>query len=111
MALQAVGAKIDETSQEIAWNLGGQVTKCDHREYGSAKMKINKVGGKGSVDALFQSLGDEMQVHPDFLSRVRRDKLISETGLDVPRRSAFGTSKRFLCYRSHTICTLCCPRS
>jgi len=111
MAVQVVGAKIDETSQEIAWNLGGQVTKCDHREYGSAKMKINKVGGKDSVDALFQSLGDEMQVHPDFLSRVRRDKFISETGLDVPWRSAFGTSKRFSCYRSHTICALCCPRS
>jgi len=54
--------KIDETFQEIAWNLGGQIIKCDHREYGSATMKMNKVGGKGSVDALFQSLGDEMQV-------------------------------------------------
>jgi len=77
MAVQVVDAKIDETFQEIAWNLGGQVTKCDHREYGSAKIKINKVGGKGSVDALFKSLGDEMQVHPDFLPRVRRETSLS----------------------------------
>jgi len=85
MAFQVVDAKIDGTSQEIAWNLGGQVTKCDRREYGPAKMKMNQVGGKGSVDALFQNLGADMQVHPDFLLRVRRDKLISETGLDVSR--------------------------
>jgi GMP synthase (glutamine-hydrolysing) len=48
----------------MAWNLGGQVTKCDHREYGFAEVKINnKIGGEGSVDALFEGLGDELQVH------------------------------------------------
>ena len=47
--------------QEIAWNLGGQVTKCDHREYGFAKVKVNKFGN-GQVDALFRDLGDEMDV-------------------------------------------------
>lgn len=46
--------------QEIAWNLGGEVTKCDHREYGSANITIAK-HGNGSVDALFAGFGDEMK--------------------------------------------------
>jgi GMP synthase-like glutamine amidotransferase len=50
--------------KEIAWNLGGTVAKCDHREYGSARVQINKfgTGGTSSVDALFEGLGDEMEV-------------------------------------------------
>ncbi|KAF9444687.1 GMP synthase [Macrolepiota fuliginosa MF-IS2] len=62
--------------QELAWNLGGQVTKCDHREYGFAEVKINKIGGGRSVDALFEGLGDEMQVwmsHGDQLSEPPKD--------------------------------------
>ncbi|KXN82676.1 GMP synthase [glutamine-hydrolyzing] [Leucoagaricus sp. SymC.cos] len=62
--------------QEIAWNLGGRVTKCDHREYGFAEFKINKIGGEGSVDSLFEGLGDEMQVwmsHGDQLSEPPKD--------------------------------------
>ncbi|TFK36741.1 hypothetical protein BDQ12DRAFT_686411 [Crucibulum laeve] len=57
--------------QEIAWNLKGEVTKCDHREYGFAEVTINKLGDGSSVDALFEGLGDEMQVwmsHGDQLS-------------------------------------------
>ena len=47
----------------MAWNLGGKVTKCDHREYGFAQLSISKIGsGNSSVDALFEGLGDEMQV-------------------------------------------------
>ncbi|KAL4065015.1 hypothetical protein V8B97DRAFT_1985030 [Scleroderma yunnanense] len=49
--------------QEIAWNLKGNVTQCDHREYGYANIQINRFGnGNSSVDALFEGLGDEMQV-------------------------------------------------
>ncbi|EAU83257.2 GMP synthase [Coprinopsis cinerea okayama7 len=58
--------------QELAWNLGGEVTKCDHREYGFAEVKINKIGSGNGVDALFEGLGDEMQVwmsHGDQLSK------------------------------------------
>ncbi|KAJ2917562.1 hypothetical protein MD484_g2870, partial [Candolleomyces efflorescens] len=61
--------------QEIAWNLGGEVTKCDHREYGFAMVKINAFGN-GQVDALFEGLGDEMQVwmsHGDQLSKPPSD--------------------------------------
>ncbi|KDR68530.1 hypothetical protein GALMADRAFT_231186 [Galerina marginata CBS 339.88] len=57
--------------QEMAWKLGGEVSKCDHREYGPADIIIKKFGN-GSVDALFQGLGDEMRVwmsHGDQLSK------------------------------------------
>ena len=49
--------------QEIAWNLGGTVAKCSHREYGFARVQINKFGSdRSSVDALFEGMGDEMEV-------------------------------------------------
>ncbi|KAF8055537.1 hypothetical protein FPV67DRAFT_1567520 [Lyophyllum atratum] len=58
--------------QEIAWNLNGKVSPCDHREYGFAQLQIKTAeGGNVSADALFQGLGDEMQVwmsHGDQLS-------------------------------------------
>ncbi|KAF8910438.1 GMP synthase [Gymnopilus junonius] len=57
--------------QEMAWSLGGEVSKCDHREYGPADITTTKFGN-GSVDALFQGLGDEMRVwmsHGDQLSK------------------------------------------
>ncbi|KAI0925644.1 GMP synthase (glutamine-hydrolyzing) [Taiwanofungus camphoratus] len=60
--------------QEMAWNLNGKVSKCDHREYGFAQLQISKTGsGSESVDALFTNLGDEMQVwmsHGDQLSEI-----------------------------------------
>ncbi|KAK7472575.1 GMP synthase (glutamine-hydrolyzing) [Stygiomarasmius scandens] len=63
--------------QEMAWNLKGKVAKCDHREYGFAKVKISKIHeGDSPVDALFQGLGDEMQVwmsHGDQLSEMPPD--------------------------------------
>jgi hypothetical protein len=41
----------------------GKVSKCDHREYGFAQLQVRKLGATGgSVDALFEGLGDEMQV-------------------------------------------------
>ncbi|KAJ7679353.1 hypothetical protein DFH06DRAFT_1465468 [Mycena polygramma] len=58
--------------QEIAWQMKGKVDPCDHREYGFAQVKMAKIGGEhASVDALFEGLGDEMQVwmsHGDQLS-------------------------------------------
>ncbi|KAJ7844363.1 class I glutamine amidotransferase-like protein [Mycena olivaceomarginata] len=58
--------------QEMAWQMKGTVEQCDHREYGFANVKIAKVGGPNpAVDALFEGLGDEMQVwmsHGDQLS-------------------------------------------
>lgn len=47
----------------MAWALKGKVEKCDHREYGFAQLQINKIHeGDSPVDALFQGLGEEMQV-------------------------------------------------
>ena len=41
----------------------GKVAKCEHREYGFAQVQISKVGGDNSgVDALFDGLGEELQV-------------------------------------------------
>lgn len=56
--------------QEIAWNLKGEVKKCEHREYGFANVQITHKA-EGTVDALFEGLGEEMQVRtvipPSFL--------------------------------------------
>ncbi|KAH0832836.1 hypothetical protein J3R83DRAFT_11763 [Lanmaoa asiatica] len=61
--------------QEIAWNLKGQVEKCDRREYGHATVHITRFD-QGSVDALFRDLGNEMQVwmsHGDQLQDLPKD--------------------------------------
>ena len=57
--------KCDILAQELAWNLRGTVAKCEHREYGFAQVQIKKFGSdpsRLSVDALFEGLGDEMEV-------------------------------------------------
>ncbi|KAI0707262.1 GMP synthase [Earliella scabrosa] len=63
--------------QEMAWNMKGKVAKCEHREYGFAQVQISKVGGDNSgVDALFDGLGEELQVwmsHGDQLSELPPD--------------------------------------
>lgn len=65
--------------QEIAWNLKGEVTRCDNREYGYAAIQINRFGNgddNSTVDALFEDLGDEMQVwmsHGDQLQKLPPD--------------------------------------
>ena len=49
----------------MAWTMNGKVAQCDHREYGFAQVQISKIGGdNASVDALFEGLGEEMQVRP-----------------------------------------------
>lgn len=60
---ESVPPSPSSSHQEIAWNLGGTVAKCSHREYGFAHVQINKFGSDcSSVDALFEGLGDEMEV-------------------------------------------------
>jgi GMP synthase (glutamine-hydrolysing) len=41
----------------------GAVAQCSHREYGFAQIQISKINGNVSTDALFEGLGDDMQVH------------------------------------------------
>lgn len=43
----------------------GEVAKCDHREYGFARVQVVQAGGaSGPVDALFEGLGDGLDVRP-----------------------------------------------
>ncbi|KAF7771708.1 hypothetical protein Agabi119p4_6019 [Agaricus bisporus var. burnettii] len=83
--------------QEMAWNMGGTVTKCDHREYGFAEIEINKIGGEAAADTLFKGLGNQMQVwmsHGDQLSALPKDFHRSRTLLEERRSSvvSFSTS-------------------
>ncbi|KAH7091799.1 GMP synthase [Auriculariales sp. MPI-PUGE-AT-0066] len=61
--------------QEMARVFGGAVGGSDHREYGHARVSINRFSDAGSgahVDALFEGLGDELEVwmsHGDALSK------------------------------------------
>lgn len=110
------------TTQEIAWNLGGTVAKCEHREYGFARVQVNKFGSEGSsVDALFEGLGDEMEVRQaflccaalDFLSPLAADRLWVGflKGVDVSRRSTLCAATRFSYHRPYQLRTLCCHRA
>ncbi|KZP00546.1 GMP synthase [Calocera viscosa TUFC12733] len=58
--------------QEIAWNHGGKVDPCDHREYGFAELQVIKLGpGHELADKLFAGIDREMQVwmsHGDQVS-------------------------------------------
>ncbi|KAL1753966.1 hypothetical protein FB107DRAFT_291967 [Schizophyllum commune] len=59
--------------QEIAWHMKGKVSKCDHREYGFASVDIQKLGSNSAADALFEGLGDSLEVwmsHGDQLSEL-----------------------------------------
>ncbi|KAF9236289.1 hypothetical protein BU15DRAFT_89224 [Melanogaster broomeanus] len=61
--------------RKYAWNLKSKVSGCDHREYGHATVQISR-SGEGSVDALLEGLGDEMQVwmsHGDQLHALPPD--------------------------------------
>ena len=49
-------------AQEIAWHMKGKVSKCDHREYGFASVHIKKLGSNSAADALFDGLGDSLEV-------------------------------------------------
>lgn len=47
----------------MAWFLKGSVSRCDHREYGFAQLQVISLGeDKASADALFEGLGERMQV-------------------------------------------------
>jgi len=61
----------------MAWKLGGKIAKCERREYGVARLQVKKLGSSqaqdSKVDALFETLGDDMQVwmsHGDQLSAI-----------------------------------------
>jgi GMP synthase (glutamine-hydrolysing) len=54
----------------MAWHYKGKVAKCDHREYGFAQVQMRTTGKLSvDVDALFEGLGDEMQVNDKVSTR------------------------------------------
>ncbi len=75
----------------MAWNMKGKVAKCDHREYGFAQVQISKIGGESKgADALFQDLGEELQVCTTLLwTRSSTHRIL---GMDVARRPALGAA-------------------
>ncbi|OCH84922.1 GMP synthase [Obba rivulosa] len=89
--------------QEMAWNMNGKVSKCDHREYGFAQLQVSK-SGSGSVDALFEGLGDEMQVwmsHGDQLSGMPPDFHIIGRTQTAPYAAIAHNSKPFYGIQFH----------
>jgi hypothetical protein len=108
--------------QEIAWNLGGTVAKCSHREYGFARVQVNKFGSdRSSVDALFEGLGDEMEVRHElfflyFANAARPVVLplisgLDPEGMDVSWRPDLCAPSRFPYHWPYDIRALCghCP--
>ncbi|KAF7374112.1 hypothetical protein MSAN_00292300 [Mycena sanguinolenta] len=91
--------------QEMAWQMKGTVDKCDHREYGFAQVKMAKVGGdNASVDALFEGLGDEMQVwmsHGDQLSAPPPDFHVIGYTATAPYAALVHDSKPFYGIQFH----------
>ncbi|KAF4596114.1 GMP synthase (glutamine-hydrolyzing) [Pleurotus pulmonarius] len=91
--------------QEMAWNLQGKVAKCEHREYGYAQIQISKVGDSGSsVDALFDGLGEEMQVwmsHGDQLSELPPDFHVIGRTSSAPFAAIAHDSKPFYGIQFH----------
>jgi len=72
--------------QELAWNLGGNVDKCDHREYGFAQLQVSKLGpGHESGDSLFEGLDEGIEVSytlPLISHLIYHRSFV--TGMDVP---------------------------
>ncbi|KAJ6526016.1 GMP synthase [Mycena capillaripes] len=91
--------------QEMAWQMKGTVDKCDHREYGFAQIKMTKIGGENaSVDALFEGLGDEMQVwmsHGDQLSAPPADFHVIGYTSTAPYAALAHNSKPFYGIQFH----------
>ncbi|KAJ6600858.1 hypothetical protein B0H10DRAFT_2167445 [Mycena sp. CBHHK59/15] len=91
--------------QEMAWQMKGTVEKCDHREYGFAQVQMTKIGGdNASVDALFEGLGDEMQVwmsHGDQLSAPPPDFHVIGQTKTAPYAALAHNSKPFYGIQFH----------
>ncbi|KAJ3902419.1 GMP synthase [Lentinula edodes] len=91
--------------QEMAWALKGKVERSDHREYGFAQLQINKIHeGDSPVDALFQGLGEEMQVwmsHGDQLCEIPPDFHIIAHTKTAPFAAVAHNSKPFYGIQFH----------
>lgn len=58
--------------QDMAWNLGGKVDKCEHREYGFAHLQVSKLGpGHECADSLFDGLDEGVDVWMSHGDQIR----------------------------------------
>ncbi|KAJ3930075.1 MAG: GMP synthase [Lentinula lateritia] len=91
--------------QEMAWALKGKVERSEHREYGFAQLQINKIHeGDSPVNALFQGLGEEMQVwmsHGDQLCEIPPDFHIIAHTKTAPFAAVAHNSKPFYGIQFH----------
>jgi hypothetical protein len=88
----------------MALNYKGNVAQCDHREYGFAQIQITKINGNASVDALFEGLGDDMQVWSSLSLYVDPlYLLLCNIGLDVTWGPTLGDPTQFPLNRRNQI--------
>jgi GMP synthase (glutamine-hydrolysing) len=90
--------------QEIAFNHKGEVTQHDRREYGFAQVQVSKLGKNSSVDALFEGLGEDMQVwmsHGDQLSALPPDFHVIGSTKTAPFAAIAHDSKPFYGIQFH----------
>lgn len=81
----------------------GEVTKCDHREYGFAQLQVS-VNGNHSADSLFDTLGEEMQVwmsHGDQLSAMPENFHVIGHTTNAPFAAIAHNSKPFFGIQFH----------
>ena len=93
----------------MAWHFGGKVAKCDHREYGCAKLRISNFDdteAESSLHALFEGMGEEVQVF-DHNAQLSCTFLDDSLGLDVSRRPTSGETTWFSGHRSYGYSSVC----
>jgi hypothetical protein len=86
--------------KEMALNQKGTVAKCDHREYGFAQIQISKINENASVDALFEGLGDDMQVRSLYVDPLYI-YIWCNVGLDVAWRPTLRDPTQFPLHRRY----------
>jgi len=83
--------------QLIAQLLGGEVTRSDKREYGKAKLTLNRKGGlfrglgrKGSRLVVWMSHGDTVKALPPGFHAIAHSKSTPYAGVEDPQRRIYG---------------------
>ncbi|MCJ1252354.1 GMP synthase (glutamine-hydrolyzing) [Lignoscripta atroalba] len=91
--------------QEIAWHHGKNVLAGEKREYGHARLSIQRHEGKDSqIDRLFEGLEDDLEVwmsHGDKLSHLPSSFLTIATTTNAPFAGIAHTSKPFYGIQFH----------
>jgi GMP synthase (glutamine-hydrolysing) len=83
--------------QLMAQLLGGEVTRSDKREYGKAKLILNREGGlfrdlgrKGSRLVVWMSHGDTVKTLPPGFQAIAHSKNTPYAAVEEPRRRIYG---------------------